>query len=143
MLAPLEGQNIYTYEEKAEMRYNRLRHAACAVDMITDKFIVVTGSMRKDSESKAEKYNVTTNTWTTLPDLNKGRMDHGMCAMGSTVYVFCGKMNRESNSLIEYLNLDLTIPTWNEIVMPIRNINDRRSCSVAAINDHEIAIVGG
>ena len=104
------------------MRYNRLRHAACAVDMITDKFIVVTGSMKLDSQNKTEKYNVTTNTWTTLPDLNKGRMDHGMCAVGSTVYVFCGKMNQDANGqtepLIEYLDLNL-FPTWKQIDIPI------------------------
>ena len=94
MLAPLEGQDVYTYEEKAEMQYNRLRHAACAVDMITDKYIVVTGSIKNDSHKKAEQYNVTMNTWTELPDLNTGRMDHGMCAIGSTVYVFCGKLSQ-------------------------------------------------
>ena len=88
------------------MRFNRLRHAACAVDMITGKYIVVTGSMKKDSEKKAEQYNITTNTWTTLPDLRNGRMDHGMSAMGSTVYVFCGKMDRVNDDIIESLNIN-------------------------------------
>ena len=74
------------------MRYDRVKHAACSATTkhASEGCIVVTGSFVPEASKKAEMYNIATDEWTTLPDLRKRRVDHGMCAIGSTVYVFYG-----------------------------------------------------
>ena len=45
-------------------------------------------SIVPDASKKAEKYGIAADTWTALPDMKHRRVDHGMCAIGSTIYVF-------------------------------------------------------
>ena len=40
--------------------------------------------------AQVEKYEIDTNEWTTAPNLNQERANHSSCALGGSIYVFCG-----------------------------------------------------
>ena len=73
--------------------------------------IVVTGSSLPGAEKAAETYHIANDIWTTLSNMQQRRKDHGMCAIGSTVYVFFGSYGdifENEKAGIEFLDLDDT-----------------------------------
>jgi hypothetical protein len=71
----------------ANMKYARNGHAVCAVK---NSHLVVTGT-RIGKGSTCEIFNIETNTWSDLPEMNLGRYYHSSCSFNSTkIFVFCG-----------------------------------------------------
>lgn len=77
--------------------------------------------------------------------MNVARKDHSSCALGRSVYVFCGTTHGHFESLnsIEMLN-SLRNPThWKLIPAPRATLAPRYQAAVSVINDNQIAILGG
>ena len=72
-------------------------------------------------------------------------MDHGMCAIASTVYAFAGNTVTDKRSFgVEYINIENSSEAWQRIIVSMPYLEPiRTKYAVAAINDTEIAIVGG
>ena len=95
-----------------------------------------------------EMYDTRTAAWSALPNLNKGRQNHAMTALGSVVYAFLGAVKGEDKKLhrngrIEKLNLGVGVEAarWQEIVIDDRA--GRGHLGVAPVSQHEILILGG
>ena len=42
------------------------------------------------------RYDIELDRWEKMPPMIKGRAKHASCAIGSTLYVFCGKVDKKS-----------------------------------------------
>lgn len=70
--------------------------------------------------------------------MNVARKDHSSCALGRSVFVFCGTTDgcNESLNSIEMLN-SLKNPThWKLIPAPIATLAPRYQPAVSVINDN-------
>lgn len=125
--------------------YERKNHAICSIE---DKYILVTGGEGKFEGYTCEIYNIESEKWKGLAELNEGRLNHASCSIGSTAYVFCG-FGYETDDLvysIESLDTRNRLNRWQMI-----NYSDStggefgpRIClGVAALNKNEIIICGG
>ena len=91
------------------MRLRRVRvyHSMCVV---ANRYLVVAGGddyLRStewlDTHDKRKSQ-----TWRGLPDMVTGRMLHASCALGTSVYVFCGQSSgRKPTSSIEQLDFSV------------------------------------
>ena len=87
-----------------------------------------------------------------MPNLNVARRDHASCALGSSIFVFCGKSSascRQSLNTIERLNLTSSNSSrrsqsyWQLIRQNQANLAPRYQPAVAQISQYEVAILGG
>lgn len=125
---------------QASMNIERVYHAACNV---LDKHLVVAGSAWDKQEKKAERYDIKTDSWENLPDMNCNRDFVDCCSMGSSVFIFFG-MDRVQNRT--YLNTIEVLDTVNiQAGWRLIETNSKpciKHC-VAALNNSEILIFGG
>ena len=115
------------------MNHERVYHAACNM---LNKYLVVTGSARAYKENKTERYDIATDSWENLPDMNCRRYFVACCSMGSSVFVFFGMdrdMDRIAHNTIEMLDTVNIKAGWRLIRT---NSKPRIKHCVAALNDN-------
>ena len=142
--------------EKAPMLYDRFCHSATSYG---GDQIIVAGACEEcdDGFYKAEKYSVSENKWTELPDLNEGRFYHASCTLKDDVYIFCGKgRDYKSGRTVTFLRTierlymgsnssNTPIPRWQymHLKFPVESSPyGIYGITLQAVNDHEILIMG-
>ena len=95
-----------------------------------------------------DKYDIAANEWSNAPSLNKQRCDHSCCALGDSIYVFCGvNQNGFSMNSIECLDAGALIRglqvTWQLISLSKGRLSRRSATLVAPFSQTEIIILGG
>lgn len=133
-------------QSRASMIHPRQEHSICAVP--SAKSVLATGAcvsnQRKGSQT-SELYLVDENKWVELPRLQRVRQRHASCAIGLTVYVFCGLERLWwTNELIEKLDLSKAVLSWCTVNLAQDTaLTLRHSLGVAPLNEVEILILGG
>ena len=143
------------------MRDARRLHSSCGQNSSDDSFILLKRDSAQLSNQQlnilfisggagghntclnsVERYEIRTNSWTSMPPLSVGRMNHAMCAIGDSIIVFCGTQDDGSEtSSIEMLKCTRIQARWQMI--QISSLLPRFSLGVAPINSREVAILGG
>ena len=100
------------------------------------------------TRSSVSSHNLKTNTWTgNLPKLNTPRVCSAACLLAGNVYVFAGHQEEEEFHSIEKIASVSLIPggstMWTRIIVSQNIFTRRHNPGVAALNDTEIAILGG
>lgn len=115
--------------------------------------VLVGGESQPDANSKEVlsatcRYDIASNEWQALPDMNVARKGAASCTLDGAVFVFCG-FGADTMPLnsIEVLvdaasNRDL-IESWKLIYVPEAILTPRWLPAVAPLNESEIAIIGG
>ena len=116
---------------------------------MANRYVVATGGLESGIPvEKTHRFEMSTQTWQQLPDMNVARSHHASCSLDGNVYVFCGQdRNQEPLNSIEVLedtasNLDL-IEAWKLIRVADTILFPRSSPGVAPLNDNEIVVMGG
>lgn len=115
--------------------------------MHTNEIYVAGGYTQGVTTKKCEVYNVATNTWKELPQLNEEKCSSSLCILGGR-YLYCiGGFSRADASGANLLNsiemLDLVAPgaKWTMLSMKLpQSVCDMGS---VAINKHSILLFGG
>ena len=107
---------------------------------MANRYVVATGGLESGIPvEKTHRFELTTQTWQQLPDMNVARSHHASCSLDGNVYVFCGQdRNQEPLNSIEVLedtasNLDL-IEAWKLIRVADTILFPRSSPGVAPLN---------
>ena len=148
-----DGQLEYKEQHLETLKNPRL---SSALAQVNNKQVIVSGGLTNGLAHNAvyrlslpryEESALESASWENLPSLNVARRDHASCSMGSSVFVFCGTAGDCSMSLnsIERLCVqqESRMKHWQLIRMPLDILEPRYQPAIAAINQHEIAIVGG
>ena len=111
-----------------------------------DKLYIIGGyNEKKQPLKETECYNVKDKVWELLPNLRYGRVNPTLCVYNNSyLYVFRG-MDEESNSHIEFININNFFPEWTCV-----HIDDPGSCftpmiksGACVISPNMIMICGG
>ena len=136
-------KSIYLYDELrgilislANMSAPRSRHTAVSVD---HSIIVMGGENNDGVLSSCEKYDIDTNTWKFLPELNIKRCGLSSCIMNEWIYAGFGWNNNPLNT-IEGINME-KIMKWE--IIKCKNIEPIQVPGMIPISDTEILIFGG
>ena len=121
------------------MLWDRQDHAVCN---LLDHYMVATGGEHENGLNTAEIYDITTNKWTALPKLNVGRSNHSSCSIDRVIYVFCGYCQSDENS-VERLDFDKYNKKWQFVKLDFDILTPREMTVAYAVNETEIAIIGG
>ena len=114
----------------------RSRHTAVSVD---HSIIVMGGENNDGVLSSCEKYDIDTNTWKFLPELNIKRCGLSSCIMNEWIYAGFGWNNNPLNT-IERINME-KIMKWE--IIKCKNIEPIQVPGMIPISDTEILIFGG
>ena len=100
-----------------------------------------------DTLNSVECYNIEKNEWVKAPSLNINRQMHSSCAIGNSVYVFCGiGYFKCSINSIEKLSNATSVSTssrW-QVIFPNRDhLSPRVWPATCAINSQKILLLGG
>ena len=144
-----DGVSAYTQINLERLTTAKTASALCAVG--SDQIVVSGGFENNIVYNKVFRLRLTplpqTASWEELPALNVARRDHASCALGSSVFVFCGTAGdcRMSLNSIERLSLqrEQRMTYWQLIRAPVATLEPRCQPAVAPLNAHEIAILGG
>ena len=91
-------------------------------------------------------FDIKTNKWRVAPSLNIARYMHASCAIGKTVYVFCGKVpgllitNSIERSRVTGRS---QMEPWELLQVNGSSLAPRHSLGVCPLNQTEIVIIGG
>ena len=116
-----------------------------------DKFVYATGGrehvVNGGGVRSVERLSIVFRRWEQVQPMNIGRSLHGSCALGNSIYVFCGLTSfmKHTNS-IEKLVVDGPYARWEKwelIEFPLNTFPVNRSFNCAALNSHEIVLLGG
>ena len=94
------------------------------------------------------RYDFGKDKWQRLPSLLNPRSHHASCAIGSSLYVFCGSRGKSGNTtdsiekLINANSNKISAIRWQEIQVSCK-FTVRERPIVSTLNDREIVIIGG
>lgn len=146
----LKQADKFVFQKMSDMRNPRHGHSACAVG---DRLIAVSGG-RIGSGTTCEMYNINSNKWQDLPELNTRRHYHSSCAFeGKQIFVFCG-IHNESRQYINSIEcLDVSMIQKNmQAKWQIYQLNSspiqsqftaRQGLGSCQIDKNGILIIGG
>jgi N-acetylneuraminic acid mutarotase/transposase-like protein len=89
-----------------------------------------------DRTASVEKYTPSSNTWNAVPDMPGSRRLHGVCAVGTDMYVVGGRGGSEKN----FLKFNSVSGEWSEMEKPMPE--NRLNAAVCAIGTN-IFVAGG
>jgi len=110
---------------------------------VGDEFLVAAGGAETNSVSNScELYEISTNQWKPLPQLNIARRCHTGCVVGkNTIYLF-GGMKAEWAVINEIEWLDLQGDQQWKVIRPDNSFSPRHWCTVLNIGS-SVMIFGG
>ena len=112
---------------------------------LLDQFIFRTGGVSSRTILRTvERYDILRNVWEEMPQMKVGRYNHGSCTLGSAVYALCGQITDiECLNSVEKLDTRDLPAGWRLIKMPPTSFVPRASLVTAALDSHQILIMGG
>ena len=85
-----QGSSQFRVIEKAPMRQARLSASYCSMG---GRFVFATGGLDPATNAcrrSVGRYDIESDAWTKMPDMNEAKYNHGSCTLGSAVFVFYG-----------------------------------------------------
>jgi len=134
------------------MLYERRAHTLTSVrvDKIKSQIFAIGSSLPNESMNKCEVYDVASNTWSPLPNLNTKRNFHTTIAFeNSVLYVVAGFNGGQRTNLIERLEVKsnpVRPPVWETLSLRIKENTNwicLEGCGLFTISSSHILIFGG
>ena len=132
-------------ENKAPLIYSRSSHG-CVVNVHKNEIYVAGGYHNGVLTRTCEAYNVKTNQWRNLPQMNEEKCSSTLCVLNGR-YLYCfGGLTKQENaayllSSIEMLDLEAPQPKW--IMMSIKMPHQVCDMGAIPLNDSEMLLFGG
>ena len=111
------------------------------------EIIVTGGYINGKLSTKCERYNVATNTWSPLPDLNEAKASSSLCLMNDRFLYCFGGLSRNTQgqafltNSIEVLDLHSHMPRWERLSMNLPITGCDIGC--VPVNKDQILVFGG
>lgn len=141
----LQGETLR--QENLAPMINPRASFGCVYVPKTNEIVVVGGYINGRLASKCERYNINTNTWSSLPDLFEAKASSSLCLLNER-YLYCfGGLSRNElgaaflTNSIEMLDLQSPMPRWEKLPLNL----PLSGCDIGCvpIKNDQILVFGG